>query len=139
MSGNGLFGNTINMIEQVLDLRARRHTLLSANIVNQDTPYYSAFDIAMEEELARIEGTGPADRQLDQTDRRHLSIAGKTASEKHYQLKELHPSLAKRDGNTVDIDRTMTDLAENTINYTALTRIMSKRLAGLKSAIKGGS
>jgi len=139
MDARGIFGNSLTMLEKVMDMRSRRHTILSANVVNQDTPHYSAFDIAMDEELAKLENGNPAREELVRTDRRHLSVTGETSTERQYQLKELNPPLAKRDGNTVDIDRAMADLAENTLMYSALTRIVSKRLGILKSAIKGGS
>jgi flagellar basal-body rod protein FlgB len=139
MGPNGLFGSTLTMLERVMDLRSRRHTILSANIVNQETPHYKAFDIAMSEELARIGDGARTDAELDRTDRRHLNLSGSPSADRHYQLKALHPQLAKRDGNTVDVDLTMADLAENTLMYNALTRIISKRLSGLKNAIKGGA
>ena len=139
MDANGIFGSTLTIMERALDLRSRRHTVLSTNVVNQDTPYYTAFDVAMEAELDRIGSADAGTGRLAATHPQHLSDTGGLASERHYQLKELHPALAKRDGNTVDIDRTMADMAENTLMYNALTRIVTKRLNALKSAIKGGS
>ncbi|MFH1982244.1 MAG: flagellar basal body rod protein FlgB [Pseudomonadota bacterium] len=139
MDANGIFDNNLTVLEKVMDMRSRRHTILSGNIVNQDTPHYSAFDIAMDEEFERLESANPGGGELARTDARHLSTAGERPSERSYQMKALQPPLAKRDGNTVDIDRTMADLAENTLMYTALTRIMSKQLGALKNAIKGGS
>jgi flagellar basal-body rod protein FlgB len=43
------------------------------------------------------------------------------------------------DGNTVDVDRTMAKLAENTILYNAATKLISRKFKVLKNAIKGGS
>ncbi len=139
MGPNGLFGQTMTMLEKVMDLRSRRHTILSGNIVNQETPHYKAFDIAMNEELERIGGLSAVDVDMARTDGRHLTHSQAPSTERQYQLSALHPQLAKRDGNTVDIDRTMADLAENTLMYSALSRIISKRLSGLKTAIKGGN
>jgi flagellar basal body rod protein FlgB len=42
------------------------------------------------------------------------------------------------DGNTVNVDRTMGKLAENTILYKTAAQLISKKLTGLKNAIKGG-
>lgn len=135
----GKIDNTMAVLEKVMDLRSRRHTMLSANVVNQDTPHYKAFDIAMEEELAKLETPDAADLELAHTDAGHLSISGERPASRDYRLKALHPQMASRDGNTVDIDTTMADMAENTLMYTALTRIMSKQLNLVKSVIKGGA
>jgi flagellar basal-body rod protein FlgB len=43
------------------------------------------------------------------------------------------------DGNTVDIDRTMGKLAQNTLLYNAAAQLLSSKFKGLKNAIKGGS
>lgn len=139
MDTSGIFDNTMTVLEKVMDLRSRRHTVLSANVVNQDTPHYKAFDIAMEEELAKLETAAPDDVELAHTDARHLSISGEGPESRNYRLKAIHPQMVSRDGNTVDIDTTMADMAENTLMYTALTRIMSKRLNLVKSVIKGGA
>ena len=43
----------------------------------------------------------------------------------------------RRDGNTVDVDREMTRLAENGLMYTASAQMIARKLQGLKSAIQG--
>jgi flagellar basal-body rod protein FlgB len=35
-----LFGNTMVMLETVLDFQSERHTILSTNVANVDTPGY---------------------------------------------------------------------------------------------------
>ncbi|MCK5419296.1 MAG: hypothetical protein KAI93_12335, partial [Desulfobacterales bacterium] len=45
----------------------------------------------------------------------------------------------RADGNTVDLDRTMGKLAENTILYRTAAQIIRKKFQGLKNAIQGGS
>ena len=42
------------------------------------------------------------------------------------------------DGNTVDMDREMSNLAANQLLYKTTARIMSKKFEGLMHAIKGG-
>jgi flagellar basal-body rod protein FlgB len=44
----------------------------------------------------------------------------------------------RADGNTVDLDKTMGKLAENTILYRVAAQIISKKFIGLKNAIQGG-
>ena len=45
----------------------------------------------------------------------------------------------RADGNTVDLDRTMGSLAENTLLYKTAAQIISQKFSGLKNVIKGGS
>jgi flagellar basal-body rod protein FlgB len=49
------------------------------------------------------------------------------------------PELSLRaDGNTVDLDRAMGELSENTIKYKTSAQLISMKLNGLKNAIMGG-
>jgi flagellar basal-body rod protein FlgB len=42
------------------------------------------------------------------------------------------------DGNTVDIDKQMGNMAENTLMYKAAAQMIHSKFQGLKSAIQGG-
>ena len=42
------------------------------------------------------------------------------------------------DGNTVELDTEMANLAENTLKYNTTTRIISNKFKLLKDVIKGG-
>jgi flagellar basal-body rod protein FlgB len=42
------------------------------------------------------------------------------------------------DGNTVDIERTMGNLAKNTLLFNTAAQLISKKFSWLKNAIKGG-
>ena len=45
----------------------------------------------------------------------------------------------KGDQNTVDLDRSMSNLAENNLLYNALAQTISEKFRMLKEAIRGGS
>ncbi len=44
----------------------------------------------------------------------------------------------RADGNTVDIDRAMADLAENTLKYKTAAQLLSAKLKSLRNVIQGG-
>jgi flagellar basal-body rod protein FlgB len=44
----------------------------------------------------------------------------------------------RADGNTVDIDRAMGDLSENTLKYKTSAQLLSSKLKGLRNVIQGG-
>jgi flagellar basal-body rod protein FlgB len=132
MESQGIFNSTTSMLGKVLDLRAFRNKLISSNIANLDTPNYQSFDVVMEKELGKIV-SGSQGVELTKTQPGHLpnseSLSPKVIAT---------AGILKADRNTVDIDRTMVDLAENGIMYNAAAEILNKKFQQLKSVIQGG-
>jgi flagellar basal-body rod protein FlgB len=112
--------------------------VLSSNIANLDTPNYKAVELAVAEEIKDSRSSGSS-IQLVQTQPGHLPLKHDPAD--HLQLKAAKPPefSLRGDGNTVDLDRTMGDLAENTLLYKAAAQLISRKFSGLKSAIRGGN
>jgi flagellar basal-body rod protein FlgB len=137
MSTNGLFRNTISLLERSLNLRSLQHRVLASNIANMDTPNYKAVELAVAEEMNRNHDSGSG-IQLVQTRPGHLPLKPNPVD--HLKLKVAKPPdfSLRGDGNTVDLDRTMGKLAENTLLYKTAAQILSKKFSGLKNAIKGG-
>jgi len=138
MSANNLFSETISFLERSLNLRSKRHRVLSANIANIDTPHYKAFDLVLEDEFARTAQTGGNNMTLKRTHEHHLPTTG-TPMDRVTLKRTPAPEFSLRgDGNTVDLDKTMGDLAENTLLFKTAAQIISKKFQGLKEVIKGG-
>jgi flagellar basal-body rod protein FlgB len=137
MPSDGIFNDTIFMLERSLDLRSLQHRVLSSNIANLDTPNYKAFELVVEEEINR-ERELPRNIRLVRTHSNHFPI--KATPMDNVKLKAADPPefSLRGDGNTVNVDRTMGKLAENTILYKTAAQLISKKLTGLKNAIKGG-
>ena len=137
METNGLFRGTIPLLNKAMDLRTTRHGLITSNIANLDTPHYKAFDLMVESEMEKVAGKGEK-MNLHRTDSGHLT-PGPPRSEGIPGLVQLEGQpFNSAEGNTVDIDRTMSDLAENSLKYNATARILSKKFQGMKSVIQGG-
>jgi len=68
-------------------------------------------------------------------------LPGRTPSSDQVRFKSAKaPDFSLRgDGNTVDIDRTMGNLAENTLLYNTAIQLIAKKFSGLKNAITGGN
>ena len=138
MGSQELFAGTISTLENALNLRSMRHSLIVTNIANKDTPNYKAFDLAVEEELKKMEGSNDG-ISLMRTNEGHISA---------YSSNEFHPEIENDsfsnaltegvDGNTVNIDTEMTHLAENSIMYDAMAQIIHKKFQGLQNVIQGG-
>ena len=138
MPTDGIFDKTISLLERSLDLRSLNHRVLASNIANMDTPNYKAFEVLVAQEMNRYTESA-AKIPFVRTHANHLP--DKTQPSNQVSLKAVKaPDFSLRgDGNTVDIDRTMGKLAENTLLYNAATQLISKKFKGLKSVIKGGS
>jgi flagellar basal-body rod protein FlgB len=136
-SPSGIFDGTINLLQKSLNTRSVQHQVLSSNVANADTPNYKAFEVAVDEELRKL-GTGGARIQLARTQSSHLPF-GRAEADRVTLKNSPAPALSLRaDGNTVDLDRSMGELAENTIKYKTSAQLVAIKLRGLKNAIIGG-
>jgi flagellar basal-body rod protein FlgB len=132
---HGIFGGTLFTVEKALDLRSVKHNLLVSNITNMETPNYKAFDFEVEKELKKAVAREEAG-ELKRTHAAHIPIRGKGGGAVE-MTRRTGSSLGRRaDGNTVDMEREMASLAENTLLYNSLARVMAKKLQGLKNAIR---
>ncbi len=136
-SPSEIFGGTIGLLEKSLNVRSVQHQALSSNVANADTPHYKAFEVAVDEELRKL-GTGKPRIQLARTHSSHLPV-GRAEADRVTLKNSPAPALSLRaDGNTVDLDRSMGELAENTIKYKTSAQLITSKFRGLKNAIIGG-
>ena len=137
MFSSHLFSETISYLERSLNLRSKRHRVLSANIANIDTPNYKAFDLVLEDEFRRLPGNR-GKIQLKRTHTSHLLLERQPLDRVTLKRSEGPEFSLRGDGNTVDLDKTMGDMAENTVLFKTAAQIISKKFQGLKEVIKGG-
>jgi flagellar basal-body rod protein FlgB len=136
-SPSGIFGGTIGLLQKSLNVRSVQHQALSSNVANADTPNYKAFEVAVDEELRKL-GTGKPRIQLARTQSGHLPI-GRAETDRVTLKNAPAPELSLRaDGNTVDLDRAMGELSENTIKYKTSAQLIAMKFKSLKNAILGG-
>ena len=137
MPSPSLFSGSIAALQKTLNMGSLRHKVLTANIANIDTPNYKAFEVVMEDELKK-NGRPSHPIQMVRTRLEHLT--GRNQSAPNVKVKEADPPVLnfRADGNTVDLDKTMGKLAENTILYRAAAQIIKRKFQGLKNAIQGG-
>ena len=138
MPTDGIFNKTFSLLERSLNLRSLNQRVLASNIANMDTPHYKAFELAVAEEMKRY-AEGGAKIPFERTHANHLP--GRTDPSNQVALKTAKaPDCSLRgDGNTVDIERTMGNLAENTLLYNTAVQLINKKFSWLKNAINGGS
>ena len=137
MPTHSLFEGAISTLQKTLNRGSLRHRVLTSNIANIDTPNYKAFEVVMEDVRRKTGGTSGS-LELVRTGPRHLN--GRRHTSGDVQIKASNPPAfnLRADGNTVDLDRTMGKLAENTILYRTAAQLIKKKFQGLKNVIQGG-
>ena len=128
-----MFDKTTSALSTALNMRLLKHNVLSSNIANAETPHYHAKKLDFEEALARaldIDGL----RGMSTSNPDHFSVGGKS-SKVNPDIYENPEGAINNDGNTVDLEKEMSSLAENTIMYRAALQLINKKLAALRYAI----
>ena len=137
MESQGIFSQTVSILEKALDLRSKKHNVIASNIANMDTPDYKAFDLIIEKELQKATGKGKS-ISLNKTNKAHMQSLRSKAGGVSIRIDDTQGLSLRGDGNTVDIDKQMANMAENTLMYKAAAQIIQKKFQGLKSVIQGG-
>ena len=126
-----LFDKMHHGMEKVMELRKKQHALTAANIANTDTPYYKAKYIRFDEILHEVMGT--EDMPLKVNDRRHFTSINGDAIEP--SIEEIEAPSWVLDGNSVQIEREMVRLRENSVMFNSVIRGMTQRIARLQIAM----
>ena len=127
------FKKVFTALEQAIGITQQRHSLISSNISNLDTPEYKPKDIDFRAALARSLETENG-INLMKTEKEHVGLEATSGKDfEHFEEED------KWNGfNWVDLDKEMTRLAENNLRYRAATETLLRKIAMLKEVIKEG-
>lgn len=134
------FGNdkTISILTKSMDAAALKQRVVSDNIANINTPgfnrQYVDFDLELKEAVNRQLGNAG---RLHRTHEKHLPLS-LDVNKINPNVKTDNSRSMREDGNNVDLDMELAELAENTIRYNTLTETAIKKYTSIKSAIRGG-
>ena len=124
----------IYVLERALAAASLRQRTIAHNIANINTPGYKRQDVSFADKLDRVLGPGTK-LPLKRSSPGHLPAAGLDLTPEVYQD---NTTSMRTDGNNVDIDREMVDLAQNSINYNLAAQQLNTRLAMLRYVINEG-
>jgi flagellar basal-body rod protein FlgB len=127
-----LFSHTFHALEQGLDYSSLKQKVISHNIANVDTPNYKAKQVHFKTELNKALQSLEAYR----TDPRHFEFKKRHFG--NYLVTTRNDVVYNHNGNSVDIDKEMSDLAANQIYYNALVERLNGKFNSLKNVIRGG-
>lgn len=134
-----MFGNLfshIDLLGKGMDVSWLRQEVISHNIANAETPDYKSqhveFETLFRQALEDNGGfetktTRPGHRKVVTAD--PLAVQPSVVSETHYTM--------RMDGNNVDADAEMVELAQNTILYNQLVNKANMEFSRLRIAITG--
>lgn len=128
--------NRLGLREKALDAAWVRNEVISQNIANVDTPGYKKSSVTFEEYL---ESAGQKNGfKGNTTDSRHIRI-GKDSNNARIRVTKDHKNLSNRlDGNNVDIEVEMAEMAKNDIRYSTLVQSISGAYQRIRSVINEG-
>nr|WP_295970466.1 flagellar basal body rod protein FlgB [uncultured Bacillus sp.] len=128
-----LFSGTISGLENALNYSSTKQKVISQNIANVDTPNYKAKGVSFKSAFNDALGkTFTANR----TDSRHYTFQSHSSSS--VTIFNKNQFSYNENGNSVDIDQEMADLADNQIYYNALTERINGKFSTLQNVIRGG-
>ncbi|KKE78366.1 flagellar basal body rod protein FlgB [Oceanobacillus caeni] len=129
-----LFGSTIRTLENSLDYASTKNRVISNNIANVDTPNYKAKDVVFKNIL---DDAIQSNLEAKKTNDKHLSFHSESNST--YRVITKNNTIYNHNGNNVDIDKQMSDLAKNQIYYNSLVDRMNGKFNSLRTVIRGGN
>ena len=127
-------GSNVQLLEKFIDYCSLKNKTISKNISNIGTENYKRQDVSFDELLSLN-----VNNQLKTDNPKHISIA--PIGESGLGIDEINDT--KTEGtsevNNVNLEREMSELAKNTMDFRFAARKLGNYFKEMQSAIKGGS
>ncbi|HZK53844.1 MAG TPA: flagellar basal body rod protein FlgB [Desulfosporosinus sp.] len=136
MSG-WLNGQVLNVLQKGLEASSMRQQVLANNVANIETPGFKRSDVDFQTVLGTVlaDKGGPLSMKL--TDQKHiLGISNVGGPGSGSGIVTDQSTTLRSDGNNVDVDSEMTNVAENGLYYNSLTSAISSQLGLLRMVLK---
>lgn len=117
-----------------LSLSMLRHKIIAGNIANAETPHYKPFDLIFKDIFRNSDTRSVVDLSI--TDKRHIKPVSFSSSSPRFVI--VPPLTISQDGNWVDIEYQMAQLAQNTMEYEIAAQLLAKKFEQIKLAINEG-
>lgn len=117
-----------------------RQRVLAQNVANANTPGYAAQDLREVSFQSHLNDTGKTDSGQSKTimktnNPRHLNAQGGMGARFEIRQTSSEFSEASPSGNTVDVERELSKMAEVQMEYTLASNLYKKHIGMLKSAL----
>lgn len=132
-----VFDKTTDALAASINFRNLRHNVTASNLANAETPGYKAKVLDFEDALARaidLEGMNAANKAGPDD----FAMGSGAISRAKADIYENPEGNVTNDGNSVDMEREMSNLQENSILYKAALQLINKKLGSLRYAATDG-
>lgn len=130
-----IFPQSFQRLEQALSTAALKQRVISSNISNVDTPNYKSKQVDFHALLN--DALNETSISSYKTNTKHLPFSSESS---HFNPKIIvnNDSKYKENGNNVDMDYEMAQLAKNQLWYNAVTDRVNGHLSNLRTVINEG-
>ena len=133
---NGLLSDPVSKaLNFALNGLSRRQQAVSTNMANVDTPGYQASSVPFEAQLKAAMAKDVSSALLI-TNSAHIQREGVTLGDPN--VVTTRQQSGRIDQNAIDIEREMFLLADTTLRYQTMTRVVTERLGWLRNVINEG-
>ena len=129
-----LFPQSFQSLEQAMSTATLKQRVHTANIANVDTPNYKSKQVSFQSALDTAIHRQPL--ASFKTEPQHIAFSTETGESSHL-IKENNSTKITPNGNNVDMDSEMAELAKNQLWYNALTERVNGKFNSLRSVIDG--
>ena len=127
-----LFSSTFTSLSNALNYSSLKQKVISQNIANVDTPNYKAKDVSFKN---IYQNEFNQSFTTNRTDPRHIDFSSNSDSPEIVARQNVEYN---NNGNSVDLDQEMSELATNQIYYDALVEQLNSKFSTLQNVIRGG-
>ena len=124
--------------EKTLDASWLRNDVLAHNIANVDTPLYNRKDVDFESYLNAALYSSPDNLIFRREHNFRMNNTTDLSSIKAKVTEDYNPLAMRIDGNNVDIDVEMAQMAKNTIKYNTVVSNVNSKFSRITHVISEG-
>jgi flagellar basal-body rod protein FlgB len=130
--------SSVSTLQRGLNASWLRNEVIGNNIANVDTPGFKASHVQFEDLVAEAVDLGEGSLKMAVTDEDHIPHPGSAAFDGiEPEIVKDDTTSTRLDGNNVNIDNEMVEMAKNSINYYATINKINSEFRKLNSAING--
>lgn len=126
-----LSAKNYDLLKKSLDVSVERGRVIANNIANFNTKGYKRFYVTFEDSLKKSQ----EELALETTDEKHIKNSVEYGE---MEIKKDESTSMRKDGNNVDAENEMANLAANTLKYNALITELNSRISIKRYIISGG-
>lgn len=130
---NNLDEINYNLLKNAIQTSNVRQKVISQNIANVNTSGYKAWKVVLDNKINELQNNS---LHLTRTNDRHIDNTENSNGTSNYSIEKDDSTSMRTDGNNVDIDNEMSNLAANSILYYALINQLNSKIDMRRSVLK---